>query len=47
VRLTQSLHPDLDISALTSVKEYRFEPGRLNGIAVPVILEVELAFTVR
>jgi protein TonB len=37
----------LDEEALKSVGQWRFQPGTLAGRAVPVMIEVELAFTLR
>jgi len=37
----------LDDEALKSVSQWRFQPGTLAGRAVPVLIEVELAFTLR
>ncbi len=37
----------LDEEALKSVSQWRFQPGMLAGRAVPVLIEVELAFTLR
>ena len=45
VQVTKSLHPELDKSALTAVRKWVFEPATLKGTAIPVIVEVELTFT--
>ena len=37
----------LDEEALKSVSQWRFQPGTLAGRPVPVLVEVELAFTLR
>ena len=37
----------LDEEAMKSVSQWRFQPGTLAGRAVPVLIEVELAFTLR
>ena len=37
----------LDNEALKTIKQWRFEPGRREGRAVPVLIEVELTFTLR
>jgi TonB family protein len=45
VQVTKSLHPELDKSAVTAVRKWVFEPATLKGTAIPVIVEVELTFT--
>lgn len=37
----------LDEQALAAARRWRFKPGRLNGQAVPVIVSIELTFSVR
>ena len=37
----------LDEEALKTVRQWRFQPGTLAGRAVPVLIEVELRFTLR
>jgi protein TonB len=37
----------LDQEAVRTVKQWRFVPGRLAGRAVPVVIEIELTFTLR
>ena len=37
----------LDEEAMKTVRQWRFQPGTLAGRAVPVLIEVELAFTLR
>ena len=37
----------LDQEAVKTVKQWRFLPGTLAGRAVPVLIEVELTFTLR
>jgi TonB family protein len=46
-RIGRSLEPTLDHNAIYAMKQWRFEPGRLNGVAVPVQLEVEVRFNVK
>lgn len=36
--------PMLDEAALTAVRQWRFEPARLNGSAVPVVMTVTVSF---
>jgi len=45
-RVGRSLDPTLDHNAIYALKQWRFEPGRLNGVAVRVQLEVEVSFNV-
>lgn len=37
-------HPLLDAAALDAVRQWRYEPTRLNGIAVPVEMTVSVSF---
>jgi protein TonB len=37
----------LDQEALKTIKQWRFLPGLRDGRAVPVVIEVELTFTLR
>lgn len=49
VRITRSLDQTfgLDQEAIKAVKQWRFQPGMLKGQPVPVIVNVELTFTLR
>jgi protein TonB len=49
VRIIRSLDNTfgLDNEAVTAVKRWRFAPGTLAGRAVPVLVNIELAFTLR
>lgn len=49
VRVVSSLDRKfgLDDSAVKSVKEYRFTPGTKDGVAVPVLVSVEVQFAVK
>jgi TonB family protein len=45
IRVVESLDPALDAEAMRALKEWRFIPGQKDGVAVPVIVEVEMSFT--
>lgn len=48
VRVTKSLDREhgLDEEAIKAVKRWRFKPGKKDGAAVPVLVEIELTFKV-
>jgi outer membrane biosynthesis protein TonB len=37
----------LDRAASAAVRQWRYEPGELNGVKVPVIMSVTVEFTLR
>jgi TonB family protein len=47
VRVTRSLHPDLDLAAIAAVRAWKFQPGTLNDEKVPVLVYVEMTFSLR
>ena len=49
VRITRSLDPTfgLDQEAVRTVKTWRFKPGMYRGQPVPVLVSIELSFTLR
>ena len=47
VKVTLPLHPELDKEAARALSEWRFEPGRRDGKAVAVLVDVEMTFTLR
>jgi TonB family protein len=47
VRILKRFHPDQDEEAVRALRQWRFKPGTKDGIAVPVRVEVEMAFTLR
>ena len=46
-RVVTPLHPELDEQALRAVKEWKFVPGTVNGKPVPVLVTIEMTFTIR
>src|SRR5262245_53603327 len=46
-RVAQTLNPRFDKSALEAVRRWVFEPGRLNGQPVPVVVQLMLEFPLR
>jgi protein TonB len=48
-RVTRSLDKEfgLDDRAVEAIKEWRFVAGQKEGVAVPVLVEIELTFTLR
>ena len=47
VRITQSLHQDLDAAAMVALKQWKFRPPILNGKPIAVVTEIEMTFTTR
>jgi TonB family protein len=47
VRVTRSLEPGLDVMAVAAVRRWRFTPAYLNGAPVPVVIKVEMSFTLK
>jgi TonB family protein len=47
VQVKESLHPDLDLEAVRTLRKWRFVPGMTEGSAVPVQVEIEMTFTLR
>jgi len=45
VGLRSLLDPDLEHCALEAIRNWRFVPARLNGSPVPILVDVELSFT--
>lgn len=44
--VTESLDPGLDESAVSAVSRWVFRPGSLNGVAVPVRVNITLSFSI-
>jgi TonB family protein len=47
VRVTRPLDPRLDDQAVRTLKQWEFEPGRRDGVAVPVVVEIQMTFSMR
>ena len=47
VKIIKSLDPGLDQEAVKAVKRWTFKPGKKDGKAVRVRIELELTFTLR
>jgi TonB family protein len=46
-RVVRGLHVDLDKEAVKAARGWQFEPGTLNGEPVPVVVTIEMTFTLR
>ena len=47
VKVTQSLDEELDQQAIIAVKQWEFKPGTKDGVAVAVMVNVELSFKLK
>jgi len=47
IRVVKSLDPGLDEEAIAAVAQWRFEPGRLAGAPVDVLVSIVLSFSLR
>jgi TonB family protein len=47
IRVVRGVHPLLDVAALDAIAETRFQPGRVNGKAVPTWLTLPVTFRSR
>lgn len=47
VTVTRSLDPDLDQEAMKALRQWGFKPGTKDGQPVPVLVNVEMTFTLR
>ena len=47
VNVLRSLETQLDRNAIYALQQWRFEPGKLNGRAVPVKLVIEVNFNLK
>ena len=44
IRVTRSLDPGLDASAIRSIMSWRFQPATKNGKPVPVVAKIDVNF---
>jgi protein TonB len=47
IRVVKGLEPSLDKAAADAVSKWRFKPGRKSRKAVPVLISIDLTFTLR
>jgi len=47
VRVVRSLHSGLDVEAVAAARQWQFIPASLSGTAVPVLVTIDLSFTLR
>ncbi len=47
IRIVHSLDPGLDEQAVKATRQWRFEPGRLGGMPVDVLVTIILDFWIR
>ena len=46
-RVKESLDPELDAEALKTLDRWEFEPGKMNGVPVRVLVDVLMTFRIR
>ena len=46
-RVKESLDPELDAEAMKALKQWQFEPGRVNGQPARILVEIEMTFRVK
>ena len=46
VKVTQPVHPELDETAVRTLRKWTFTPGTKDGVAVPVLVSVDRFFTI-
>jgi TonB family protein len=46
-RIVRRLHPDLDAQALAATRQWRFRPGTVKGVPAPMVVIIELTFTLK
>jgi protein TonB len=47
IEVVESLHPELDESAVNAMKQWQFRPGARGGTPVAVRIHVEMTFTLK
>lgn len=47
IRVVRSLDPGLDAEAISAVRQWRFEPGRMGRVSVDVLVTVVMDFAIR
>ena len=47
LRVIRSLHEDLDAEAIRAARQWLFEPGTFMGQPTPVVVTIEMTFTLR
>jgi protein TonB len=47
IKVTKSLDPALDDQAIIALRQWRFRPGTFHGQPVPVIVNIEMTFTLK
>jgi TonB family protein len=45
IRLTSLLHVELEHAALLAIRQWKFDPARLNGSRVPTVIGIEMSFS--
>ena len=45
--VVRPLAPDLDVAAIAAARQWRFEPGTMDGKPVPVLVTITMGFTMR
>ena len=45
VRVVHSVSPEVDLQAIQTASKWKFKPGKKNGLPVPVLINVEVNFS--
>jgi TonB family protein len=43
--VTRPKNPDLDEAAVAAARRWRFEPAQKDGVSIPLIVTIDIAFT--